>query len=325
MSRELTLTEKLKWWIYPAVPRLVVDIIQLDGTIERYVDPDGSKIRIFSGTGSSTVVTPAGTVSVVDASLASRVAKVAINDITYVRRRWITWIIVALAAWFVALYMPVLSLFFPPTQPVPKGGQLYTALVALGGKVYNVTYLDLAGEIVVQSMRETSWSPPYVAWPLLTVMITALVYIFIVVFAEIMAAKVDYLALMQIGNMAYVAAPMPLSRKSPRELVLQLRGATVDILVRALRELQQITYAALHENALLRSQAVEIAKRQRDVVRIAEMNLLNQIGHLAKKTAAGNWLFLLIAFAAGLAVGWALASAFAPGPPPTGSSATVAP
>jgi len=241
--------------------------------------------------------------------------------VTYVRRRWITWIIVALTVWFITMYMPILSLFFPPTAPVHKYGQVYTALVTMGGKVYNVTYLDVAGEIVVQSMRETSWSPPYYAWPLLTAMIVTLVYIFMVIFTEIMAAKVDYLALLQVGNMAYVAAPYPLSRKSPRELVLQLRGATVDIIVKTLRELQQITYAALHENALIRSQAIEIAKRQRDVVRIAEMNLLNQIGQLSKRVTLGHWIIVAAAFIVGLVLGWALSSAVAPGPPPTNSTA----
>ena len=302
------------------MPRLVIDVIALDGSVERYVDPDGSKIRIFSGTQGSTVVTPSGAVPVIDPSLSSRLTKVSVNDITYVRRRWISWIIIALIAWFVGLYMPILSLFFPSTTPIPKGGQLYSVLVPIGGKFYNVTYLDVGGEIVVQSMRETSWGPPWYAWPLLTAMIVALVYIFVVIFSEIMAAKVDYLALLQVGNMAYIAAPMPLSRKSPRELVLQLRGATADILVRTLRELQQITYAALHENALLRSQAIEIAKRQRDVVRIAEMNILNQIGEVTKKVIVANWIWLLIVFAAGIAVGYFVASAFALGPPPANAT-----
>jgi len=310
--------QRLRWWLYPSVPRRIVDVVDLDGSIRRYVDHDGTVIRIVDGSQMSTVILPDGAAPTLDKGVAGKMARVAISDVTYVRRQWYWWIVIFLTVWFIAVYIPVLSLFFPPG--VSCHGNVCTGLAQLGDKIYNVTLVN--GRLVY--MAETSWAPPWYAWPALTVLILTLAYIFIVILTEIMAPKIDYLALLRVGNAAFVVAPAPLARKSVREMVQQLRGATIDVLMKSLRELQQLAYTTAHENLLLRNQAVDTAVRTRDVGRLGQMAAIEELKLAAARSVKfPPWIWLLIAFAAGLALGFALGGGI--GVAPASTTTTTAP
>jgi len=313
-----SIVQSLRWWLYPSVPRKIVDVVDLDGSVRRYVDYDGTAVRIIDGAQMSTVILPDGAAPTLDRGVAGKMARVAISDVTYVRRAWYWWIVAALTAWFIAVYIPVLSLFFPPG--VSCHGNVCSGLAQLGGKIYNITLVN--SRLVY--MAETSWAPPWYAWPALTVLILTLAYILIVIMTEIMAAKVDYLALLRVGNAAFMVAPSPLARKSVREMVHQLRGATIDVLMKSLRELQQLAYTTAHENLLLRNQAVDAAVRTRDVGRLGQMAAIEELKLAAARSVKfPPWIWLLIAFATGLAVGFVLGGGIGVAPASTTTTTTT--
>jgi len=316
------LADTLRWWLYPSVPKRIVDVVDLDGSIRRYVDYDGTMTRVVDGAQMSTVILPDGAAPTLDRNVGGKATRVAISDVTFVRRPWYTWIVVALIVWFIAVYIPVLSLFFPPG--VECHGSVCRGLVQMGDKMYNVTLVG--GRLV--SIQETSWMPPWYAWPALTALVLTLAYIFIVIFVEVMSPKIDYLALLRVGNAAFVVAPSPLARKSVREMVQQLRGATIDVVMRSLRELQQLAYTTAHENLLLRNQSVDAAVRSRDVGRLREMATIEELKLAASKAAKmPPWIWLLITFAVGLALGFVLGGGIgvAPAGHTTTTTTTTAP
>jgi len=318
--RRRSLAERLKWWLYPTVPMRVIDVIDLDGSVRRYVDYDGAMTRIIDGAQMSTVILPDGAVPTLDKGVAGKTARVAISDVTFVRRAWYTWIVIALIVWFITAYIPVLSLFFPPG--VECHGSVCSGLAQLGDKMYNVTIVN--GRVVY--MAETSWMPPWYAWPALAGLILSLAYIFIVIFVEIMSPKIDYLALMRVGNVAFIVAPSPLARKSVREMVQQLRGATIDVVMKSLRELQQLAYTTAHENLLLRNQSVDAAVRSRDVGRLREMATIEELKLAASRAAKmPPWIWLIMAFVIGLALGFVLGGGIGVAPATHTTSTTTAP
>jgi len=299
----------------------VIDVIDLDGSVRRYVDYDGTMTRIIDGAQMSTVILPDGAMPALDKGVAGKMTRVAIGDVTYVRKPWIKWLILAFVAWFVVAYIPVLPLFLPPG--VHCDGGVCNGVVQMGDKVYNVTIVN--GRVVY--IAETSWMPPWYAWPALTGAILSLAYIFIVMFTEILAPKVDYLALMRVGNAAFVVAPAPLARKSVREMVQQLRGATIDVVMRSFREMQQLTYTTAQENLLLRNQSVDAAVRSRDVGRLREMATIEELKLAASKSVKyPPWIWLIMAFVIGLALGFVLGGGIGVAPAAhTTSTTTTAP
>jgi len=319
--RRRSLAERLRWWLYPSVPRKIVDVVDLDGSIRRYVDYDGTMIRVVDGAQMSTVILPDGAAPMLDRNVSGKATRVAISDVTFVRRPWYTWIVVALIVWFITAYIPILSLFFPPG--VSCHGSVCTGLAQLGDKIYNVTLVN--GRLVY--MAETSWTPPWYAWPALTALVLTLAYIFIVIFVEIMSPKIDYLALLRVGNAAFVVAPAPLARKSVREMVQQLRGATIDVVMRSFREMQQLTYTTAQENLLLRNQSVDVAVRSRDVGRLREMATIEELKLAATRAVKmPPWIWLIMAFVIGLALGFVLGGGIGVAPAAhTTSTTTTAP
>jgi len=318
--RRRSLAERLRWWLYPSVPKRIVDVVDLDGSIRRYVDYDGTMIRVVDGAQMSTVILPDGATPTLDRNVGGKMARVAISDVTFVRRAWYTWIVVALIVWFIAVYIPVLSLFFPPG--VECHGSVCRGLVQMGDKMYNVTLVG--GRLV--SIQEASWIPPWYAWPALAGLILSLAYIFIVIFVEIMSPKIDYLALMRVGNATFVVAPAPLARKSVREMVQQLRGATIDVVMRSFREMQQLTYTTAQENLLLRNQSVDAAVRSRDVGRLREMATIEELKLAATRAVKmPPWIWLIMAFVIGLALGFVLGGGIGVAPAAHTTSTTTAP
>jgi len=87
--KKRSVVESLRWWLYPSVPRKIVDVVDLDGSVRRYVDYDGTAIRIIDGAQMSTVILPDGAVPVLDKGVAGKMTRVAVGDVTGVRRPWI--------------------------------------------------------------------------------------------------------------------------------------------------------------------------------------------------------------------------------------------